>query len=149
MADAARQISRRYNVALPHARLGGRDGGRFDRGSAMSAARYGIRQEDAPLLPPQPIALPKRAAWFLDELVKAGATGVTTISYPGVRVSDCLLKIRRAGVDVQTVYESHDGEFSGRHGRYILRRHVELIADEDPPPHMRQPSPDHAMVVTP
>jgi hypothetical protein len=92
-------------------------------------ARYGIRQEDAPLLPPKPLTLPKRAAWFLDELLKAGAAGVTTIDYPGVRVGDCILKLRKAGVDVQTVYEPHDGEFPGRHGRYILRSSVELLAD--------------------
>jgi hypothetical protein len=110
-------------------------------------ARYGLRQEDAPLLPPKPLTLPKRAAWFLDELLKAGATGCTTIDYPGVRVGDCILKLRKAGVDVQTLYEPHDGEFPGRHGRYILRSRVEIIS-EDPAPHMRQPSPDHAMVAS-
>jgi hypothetical protein len=109
------------------------------------SARYGLRQADAPLLPSKPITLPKRAAWFLEELVKAGAAGVTTIDYPGVRVGDCILKLRKAGVDVQTIYEPHDGEFAGRHGRYILLSRVELLAD-DPRPSSRHPSPDHATV---
>lgn len=110
------------------------------------SARYGIRQEDAALLPPKPLMLlPKRAMWFLGELVKVGAAGVTTIDYPGVRVGDCILKLRKAGVDVQTIYEPHDGEFPGRHGRYILRSRVELLAD-DPPPSSRHSSPDHARV---
>jgi hypothetical protein len=110
--------------------------------------RYGIRQEDAPLLPPKPITLPKRATWFLDELVKAGANGVTTVAYPGVRVSDCLLKLRRAGIAVRTIYEPHDGEFPGRHGRYVLESAVELLPD-DPAPIMRQPSPEPSMTVAP
>ena len=62
------------------------------------SAKYGFRQEDAPLMPPKPITLPKRAAWFLDELVKAGAAGVTTIDYPGVRVGDCI-RFRKSDVD--------------------------------------------------
>jgi hypothetical protein len=91
------------------------------------SAKYGLRQEDAPLLLPTPINVPKRVAWFLGELVKAGPAGVTTIDYPGVRVGDCILKLRKAGIDVQTIYEPHDGEFAGRHGRYVLRSRVELL----------------------
>ena len=105
------------------------------------SAKYGLRQEDAPLLPLKPINVPKRAAWFLDELVKAAPAGVTTITYPGVRVGDCILKLRKAGVDVQTIYEPHAGEFAGRHGRYLLRSRVELISDA-PPRRGRQPSQD-------
>jgi hypothetical protein len=116
------------------------------------SAKYGLRQEDAHLLAPTPITLPKRATWFLDELVKAGTAGVTTIDYPGVRVGDCILKLRKAGVDVQTIYEPHDGEFAGRHGRYILRSRVELLADDahgfpgDPAP---RSNPSHGMTVAP
>jgi hypothetical protein len=71
--------------------------------------------------------LPKRAEWFLEELVAAGATGVTTIAYPGVRIGDCIHKLRKAGIDVRTVYEPHDGEFRGRHGRYFLKSKVERV----------------------
>jgi hypothetical protein len=94
---------------------------------AMSA-KYTLRREDAPLLSARPIVVPKRAAWFLDELVKAGTQGVTTINYPGVRIGDCVLKLRKAGVNVQTLYELHSGEFAGRHGRYILRSNVQRLS---------------------
>jgi hypothetical protein len=112
----------------------------------MSVSKYGLRQKDAPLLPPKPIKVPKRAMWFLDELVKAGADGVTTIDYPGVRVGACILTLRKAGVDVQTIYESHDGEFAGRHGRDVLRSRVELITDDGPTP---RPMGEHAVSVSP
>ena len=98
------------------------------------SARYGLRQEDAPLLPPTPIKVPKRAMFLLDALVKAGASGVTTIEFPGVRVSAGILHLRRAGVDVQTIYERHSGEFAGRHGRFVLRSSVEPITDDSPSP---------------
>lgn len=75
----------------------------------------------------KPLVLPKRAEWFLSELVKAFPEGVTTIAYPGVRIGDCILKLRKAGVDVRTVYEPHAGEFRGRHGRYFLRSRVERL----------------------
>jgi hypothetical protein len=110
------------------------------------SARYGLCQEDAPLLPPTPIKVPKRAAFLLDELYKAGAHGLTTIQFPGVRVSAGILHLRRAGVDVQTIYEPHGGEFAGRHGRFVLRSRVEPIADDAPTPSSRQSSPAHATV---
>jgi hypothetical protein len=103
--------------------------------------RYGLRQEDAPLLPPTPIKVPKRAMFLLDALVKAGASGITTIEFPGVRVSTGILHLRRAGLEVQTLYESHEGEFAGRHGRFVLRSRVELITDDSPSP---DPSPAHS-----
>jgi winged helix domain-containing protein len=81
------------------------------------SARYGLRQEDAPLLPPPPIKVPKRA--MLDALYRAAAEGITTIEFPGVRVSAGILHLRRAGVDVQTIYEKHSGKFAGRHGRFV------------------------------
>ena len=61
------------------------------------SARYGLCQEDAPLLPPTPIKVPKRAMFLLDALYKAGAEGITTIEFPGVRVSAGILHLRRAG----------------------------------------------------
>jgi hypothetical protein len=104
------------------------------------SARYGLCQEDAPLLPPTPIKVPKRAMFLLDALYKAGVEGITTIEFPGVRVSAGILHLRKAGVDVQTLYESHDGEFAGRHGRFVLRSRVEPITDDSPSP---DPTPTH------
>lgn len=91
---------------------------------------YGLPDPQAPLLPPQPINVPKRPAWFLEELVRAGPDGVTTIAYPGVRVGDCILKLRKAGVNVETIYEPHGGQFRGRHGRYVLRSKVVRLDNE-------------------
>jgi hypothetical protein len=105
------------------------------------SARYGLRQEDAPLLPPAPIKVPKRAMFLLDALYRAGAEGITTIEFPGVRVSAGILHLRRAGLEVQTLYESHEGEFAGRHGRFVLKSRVEPITDDSPSP---DPLPAHS-----
>ena len=48
-------------------------------GGPDMSARYGLFQEDAPLLPPTPIKVPKRAMFLLDEMYKAGPEGITTI----------------------------------------------------------------------
>jgi hypothetical protein len=77
-----------------------------------------------------PLTLTKRAEFFLEELLAAGSEGITTISYPGVRVGDAIHKLRKAGVVIDTTYEEHGGEFAGNHGRYILQsRIVPLRAD--------------------
>ena len=110
------------------------------------SARYGLCQEDAPLLPPIPIKVPKRAMFLLDALVMAGASGITTIEFPGVRVSAGILHLRRAGVDVQTIYEKHSGEFAGRHGRFVLRSRVEPITDNSPSRDATPPSHSVGMV---
>ena len=79
---------------------------------------------------PIPLALTKRAEFFLEEMLAAGPEGITTIDYPGVRVGDAVFKLRKAGVNVETRYEEHGGDFAGHHGRYILRsRIVRLRAD--------------------
>jgi winged helix domain-containing protein len=92
------------------------------------SARYGLPAKDAPLLPAKLLTLTKRAAFILEELLAAGADGITAIDYPGVRVSDAILKLRKAGVDVQTLHEQHGGEFRGHHGRYILRSKVQRFS---------------------
>lgn len=77
-----------------------------------------------PAAEPQALVLSKRAIFFLEEMMAAGATGITTIDYPGVRVGDAIHKLRKAGVKIETQYEQHGGEFSGNHGRYVLRSRV-------------------------
>ena len=71
-----------------------------------------------------PLTLTKRAEFFLEEMLGAGADGITTIDYPGVRVGDAIHKLRKAGVVIDTTYEQHGGEFAGNHGRYFLRSKV-------------------------
>ena len=71
-----------------------------------------------------------RVAWALDNLVKAGERGCTPIDHPGPRWSDYVLKLRRDGVGVETVHESHKGAYSGTHARYVLASPVEILDRE-------------------
>lgn len=63
----------------------------------------------------------KRPNWFADVLVAAGSYGATSLEHPGARLSDCVLKLRRAGFVIETIDEKHDGPFKGTHGRYVLK----------------------------
>ena len=71
-----------------------------------------------------------REAWLLDRLLDAGDRGVTTLENPAPRVSHYLMKIRRAGIVVETIREPHKGAYSGSHGRFILRSPVTVIERE-------------------
>jgi hypothetical protein len=81
---------------------------------------------------PVPLALTKRAEFFLEEMMAAGNEGITTIDYPGVRVGDAIHKLRKAGVNIETAYEQHGGEFAGAHGRYKLKSKVVRLFDTQP-----------------
>jgi hypothetical protein len=72
-----------------------------------------------------------RDAWALAELVKAGADGLTPISRPAPRWSHYTWKLRRQGVDIETVTEAHGGAYSGHHARYVLRSPVEIIETQE------------------
>ena len=72
-----------------------------------------------------------RDAWALDELIQAAEVGCTPITHPGPRWSGYIYKLRRAGLDIATLHEAHDGPFSGHHGRYILRSRVRRITPSD------------------
>lgn len=87
---------------------------------------YGIPDPSLPLLGIRPLHLTKRATMFLEEMM-AKPEGITSIDYPGVRVADAILKLRKAGVVVTTIHEPHGGEFAGRHARYILRSSVQRL----------------------
>lgn len=72
-----------------------------------------------------------RDAWALDELIQADGEGCTPISHPGPRWSGYIYKLRRAGLDIATLHEAHDGPYRGHHGRYILRSRVRRITPAD------------------
>ena len=72
-----------------------------------------------------------RDAWALRELIKAGEQGCTPIDNPGPRWSGYILKLRKAGVLIQTKTEPHGGEFSGAHARYVLRSKVQILEASD------------------
>lgn len=66
------------------------------------------------------VATGKRLNMILTELIAARDAGITSITYPGVRVADSIFKARGLGFTIDTQYEAHSGPFSGRHARYRL-----------------------------
>ena len=74
-----------------------------------------------------------RQAWALDALVRAGKDGCTPIDHPGPRWSDYVFKLRRDGVGVETIHESHKGAYAGTHARYVLASPVEILNREVKP----------------
>lgn len=69
-----------------------------------------------------------RDAWALRELIRMGERGCTPIDNPGPRWSAYVYNLRRElGLDIETVHESHRGDFPGSHARYILRSRVEVL----------------------
>ncbi len=72
-----------------------------------------------------------RDAWALDELIAAGRAGCTPITRPAPRWSGYVYKLRRGGLCIETLHESHGGEFRGHHGRYVLKSRVRRISTAD------------------
>jgi hypothetical protein len=68
-----------------------------------------------------------RKAWMLHLLMEWGEKGVTTIEVPGARLSHYVLKLRRKGLDIDTLDERHSGPFAGSHGRYVLRSPITVL----------------------
>lgn len=68
-----------------------------------------------------------RDAWALNCLITAGELGCTPICHPGPRWSGYVFKLRRAGLDVETITEKHAAPYAGTHARYVLRTIVEII----------------------
>lgn len=68
-----------------------------------------------------------REAWALHRLIEAGEVGVTPVSEPtGPRWSAYIHKLRRAGLEIETITETHGGPFPGTHARYVLHSKVSL-----------------------
>ena len=70
-----------------------------------------------------------REAKALADLIERGGQGLSSIEHIGPRLSHYILKLRRAGLDIATVDETHAGPFHGSHGRYYLRSRVEVLAE--------------------
>ena len=68
-----------------------------------------------------------RVAWALAELAKAGSEGCTPITTPGPRWSDYIYKIKKLGINIETVTERHGGAFAGHHARYVLRSPLQIL----------------------
>jgi hypothetical protein len=69
-----------------------------------------------------------RDAWALRALHAAGVRGVTPIDTPGPRWSGYVFKLRRVGLVIETIHESHGGPFAGTHARYVL--HSPVVVSE-------------------
>jgi hypothetical protein len=78
--------------------------------------------------PVRELRLCGRDAWCLNELVRAGSAGITSISYPGARLSHYIFRLRLLGIDIGTTSEVNAGAFGGTHGRYQLRSRVRIIS---------------------
>lgn len=71
-----------------------------------------------------------RDAWALSELVRAGVRGCTPIDNPGPRWSGYVHNLRKLGLAIETIYESHGGPFAGTHARYVLRSDIDIVGGE-------------------
>jgi hypothetical protein len=91
------------------------------KGRAKCAGLYLIQPEGGE---PFTIQAKGRYAWALDRLREAGARGCTPRTEPAPRWSAYVHNLRGLGVPIETVTEPHGGEFSGTHGRYVLRCEV-------------------------
>jgi hypothetical protein len=68
-----------------------------------------------------------RDAWALHCLIVAGDAGCTPICHPGPRWSGYVFKLRRAGLDIETITEKHAAPYAGTHARYVLRTTVQVV----------------------
>ncbi len=73
------------------------------------------------------LGLTGRTAWALLNLVEAGERGCTPIDSPAPRWSGYVHKLRRLGIEIETITEPHGGPFAGSHGRYVLRSAIKII----------------------
>lgn len=91
------------------------------KGRAKRAGLYHIQPEGGEAFT---IQAKGRDAWALDRLREAGPRGCTPITEPAPRWSAYVFNLRGLGVPIETLREPHGGEFSGTHGRYVLRARV-------------------------
>ena len=76
-----------------------------------------------------PLTFRGREAWCLGQLIAAGKKGCTPIEQPAPRWSQYVMMLRRAGISIETLEESHGGSFKVTHGRYVLRSPLHVIEE--------------------
>lgn len=91
------------------------------KGRAKRACLYQVQPEGGEAFT---IQAKGRNAWALDRLREAGPKGCTPRTEPAPRWSAYVHNLRGLGVPIETLTEPHGGEFSGTHGRYVLRCEV-------------------------
>ena len=67
-----------------------------------------------------------RLDWTLQELVKAGESGITPLHNPAPRVFHYVMTLRRKGVAIATDMQPHGGDFPGEHGVCRLKSAVTI-----------------------
>ena len=77
----------------------------------MSTGRFALHDGDSI----QILELTGREEWALSQFLAAGDLGCTPIDTPGPRWSDYVFKLRRRGIDVATITETHGGPYAGHH----------------------------------
>jgi hypothetical protein len=70
------------------------------------------------------IVVAGRDRWALDRLRRKGPNGCTPITEPAPRWSAYVFNLRALGVPIETIHEPHEGDYPGRHARYVLRAYV-------------------------
>ena len=75
-----------------------------------------------------------RDLWALGQLVEAGPIGCTPIGNPAPLFSGYVHKLRKAGLEIETIHEAHKGVFPGCHGRYVLHSSVRIEWISEPEP---------------
>lgn len=120
-ASKSSRSSPDFNAAAAHERAAYRENTSMPNASRKPAICVYV--DDFPL----PMTFIGRDAWALDHLIRAGERGCTPITTPGPRWSHYVFKLRRAGVNVETVDEDHGGPFAGSHARYVLRSSVRIV----------------------
>ena len=91
------------------------------------SGRFALHRPDGAL---QFLELQGRVEDTLAKLIDAGPDGVISLENPAPRLSDYVFKLRRRGVEIETLNEPHGGDFPGFHGRYILKSRVERLSGQ-------------------
>lgn len=73
------------------------------------------------------LRLKGREAWTLTCLMEVREHGVIPLERPAPRWSAYVHSLRKRGLSIDTIDESHAGPYSGTHGRYILRTPLRVL----------------------
>lgn len=75
-----------------------------------------------------PFSARGREAWTAFQLIEAGPQGITPRDRPAPRWSCYVHRLRKRGLNIETLRERHAGAYAGRHGRYVLRTRLTLVS---------------------
>ncbi|MDJ0613983.1 MAG: hypothetical protein QNJ29_09920 [Rhizobiaceae bacterium] len=76
------------------------------------------------------IVLSGRPLWCMEQLLKAGSKGITSLENPAPRLSGYIHRLRSEyDVLISTEHETHGGEWARNHARYRLESQVEILKE--------------------